>query len=298
MRYDYIDISKHQGTLDFKAIKPYVDGVMIRAGFGWYNADPKFSEYVRGCENNGIPWGAYFFTYATNITEAKKEMTGFLKHMKGYLPSLPVAIDMEDDGYKKKHGNPSFKDLANILAYECAEVEKAGYYTMIYSSRSWVDQFYKLKPDLKHYDLWLAHWYDPGMGPSMPCGIWQYATRKLQGKKIDANYAYRDYPRLIQEKGFNGFKKEAKANKKKPLTDRYLICYIHDGDNPSAVALLNAMTPLADVELRHGQPESDESRCVIQVGGAAVVGADVKIGGKDRTEVLANIGDFVTTLRR
>lgn len=296
MTYKVIDISKHNGRIDFNRVKnDGVQAVLIRAGYGFFNKDPLLETYVKGCEKVGLPYGLYCYSYATNLVQARMEVRGFLNCIKSYRPELPIVIDTEDaDGWRKRNGNPSFTLLADMLLYELKEIEKAGYYAMYYSSKWWVDNLLKCRPALKKYDLWLAHW---GINsPSMPCGIWQYSSKgKVKGIRtnVDMNIAYRNYPAIMREKGLNGFKKI-----EKPANARYLICYINDGDLANAAALLNALAPFADVELKHGKPESGENRTVIQIGGAEIEGADVKITGKDRTAVLASIGDFVDKVRR
>lgn len=224
-----IDISKHQGHIDFRSLKPYVDGVIIRSGFGWYNKDPMFTEYIKQCSLNGIPFGIYFFSYATNMEQARWEMDGFLAHIKGIKAELPICIDMEDDGWKKRNGNPSMRQLADILYYQCKRVQDNGYYSMFYTSKSWVDQFYRYKPALKNFDLWLAHWYDKRFGPSMPCGIWQYGSRVINGKTYDGDIAYKDYPAIIHRVGLNGWPPSSKKNPIDDLTDLQLASQIYEG---------------------------------------------------------------------
>ena len=57
-----IDLSYHNGTVDFAAVKAAgAQFAMLRAGVGSDIAsqdDKKFVEYIAGCETNGIEWGA------------------------------------------------------------------------------------------------------------------------------------------------------------------------------------------------------------------------------------------------
>lgn len=57
--YDAIDVSKHQGTVNWDNVKNAgISHVMIRAGYGRYSSqkDPQFERNVRECEKRGIHW--------------------------------------------------------------------------------------------------------------------------------------------------------------------------------------------------------------------------------------------------
>ena len=53
-----IDISHHQGYIDFSKLKDMVDFIIIRAGYGT-NRDTRFEEYYRECKKYNIPVGCY-----------------------------------------------------------------------------------------------------------------------------------------------------------------------------------------------------------------------------------------------
>lgn len=306
MAYKVIDISKHNGNIDFSKVKKEVDAVIIRAGYGWdFTKDPKLEEYVKGCNQNQIPYGLYCYSYATTMAQAKTEVKGFLETVKKYKPLLPVVIDTEDaDGWRKKNGNPSWQTKADMLLYELDEIEKAGYYAMYYCSTSWYDQLIKCQPALKSKDLWLAHWGIPN--PSRPCGVWQYTSdgsvNGIRGR-VDRNLAYKDYPAIIQGAGLNGFKKvPAKATEpgpaknpepaKKEEAKKTVIVYLLDGDLANATALFNSIR--GDVVLDRTEPVKKEPGTkYIQVGGAAKPWADVVLSGKNRQETLSEVSRYI-----
>ena len=88
-----IDISKHNGNVDFNKVKASgVQGVMIRAGYGIRHIDPLFKQNVEGCVKAGLHYGFYFYSYALNVEEAKQEANYCLEVIKGYKPTLPVAL--------------------------------------------------------------------------------------------------------------------------------------------------------------------------------------------------------------
>lgn len=298
-----IDISHHNGKINWRKVKADgIGGVMIRASYGWFNYDKCFKQNVKEVQEQGLPWGLYHYTYATNMSEARKELYGFLNALRGLKPTLPVVIDTEDaDGYRRKHGNPSWELLAQMLLVQLQGLERNGYYAMWYASKSWAENLMRIRPELKKYDLWLAHW---GVAkPSMPCGLWQYTSSGGKyGNGIntsDLNIAYVDYPTVIKTAGLNGWPKQAvkptgQTKESKMLRDKnIMVCYKNDGDYANAIALLNGLTGLCKTATLIKGDNPFNGFYTIQVGGATIKGADKVLAGKDRREVLINIGKFL-----
>ena len=298
-----IDISHHNGKINWQKVKADgIGGVMIRASYGWYNYDKCFKTNVREVQEQGLPWGLYHYTYATNMSEARKELYGFLNALRGLKPTLPVVIDTEDaDSYRRKHGNPSWELLAQMLLVQLQGLERNGYYAMWYASKSWAENLMRIRPELKKYDLWLAHW---GVAkPSMPCGLWQYTSSGGKyGNGIntsDLNIAYVDYPTVIKAAGLNGWPKQTvkptgQAKESNMLRDKnVMVCYKNDGDYANAIALLNGLVGLCKTATLIKGDNPFNGFFTIQVGGAAIKGADKVLTGKDRREVLINIGKYL-----
>lgn len=298
-----IDISHHNGKINWRKVKADgIGGVMIRASYGWYNYDKCFKQNVKEVQEQDLPWGLYHYTYATNMSEARQELYGFLNALRGLKPTLPVVIDTEDaDGYRRKHGNPSWELLAQMLVVQLQGLERNGYYAMWYASKSWAENLMRIRPELKKYDLWLAHW---GVAkPSMPCGLWQYTSSGGKyGDGIntsDLNIAYVDYPTVIKTNGLNGWPKQAvkptgQAKESNMLKDKnVMVCYKNDGDYANAIALLNGLVGLCKTATLIKGDNPFNGFYTIQVGGATIKGADKVLTGKDRREVLVNIGKFL-----
>ena len=207
-----IDVSKWNGNIDFKKVKASgVNFAILRAGYGMfdYQKDPKFETYYKQAKSAGLAVGAYFYSYAKNKTEAKKEAQIFLKWIKGKTFEFPVYLDIED----KSQENLSKKVLTDICIAWLSEVEKSGYYVGIYANPNWFEN--KLDLDrLKNYDKWLAHWVEKPKWGNEFGGLWQYtdkgAVKGIKGN-VDLDKSYRDYPKLIKNAGLNGFKKPAKT---------------------------------------------------------------------------------------
>lgn len=202
-----IDISNHNGVIDFSKVKTQVEGIMIRVGFGSNGVviDEKFKTNVSECIKHNIDFGFYLYSYATNMKEAQNEVKEYLKIIKDYKPTLPVVIDTEDaDGWRGKNGNPSWKLLSDMLIYQLNELEQAGYFAMYYVNKHWYDNLIKVNTKLSSYALWLAHWYIDK--PSIKCGLWQYSAKgKIEGIKgdVDLNKMYVDYPSIIKKAKLN-----------------------------------------------------------------------------------------------
>lgn len=296
-----IDISNHNGHINWQKLKADgITGVIIRAGYGWYNADLSFARNVKEAQEHGFDYGLYFYTYATEMDEARQEIAGFLHAIRGLKPTYPVIIDTEDDDkWREKNGNPSWQTTADMLVMQLQEIEKAGYYAMWYTSKYWAQNLYRCRPDLKDYDLWLAQW-DVDR-PGLPCGMWQYTNYGAQYgdgiERSDLNISYVDYPDVIKRAGLNGWPKT--KGKNMTLKDKHVvICFKNDGDLSNALALFNSLNGLCKtLDLRRGDPDN-ATKYVIQVGGAAVAHADKVLSGKDRREVAVNIGKFIAEVTK
>ena len=224
-----MDISSLNGNVSIEKIKDAgYDFVMIRCGYGSDLAvqdDTQFENNVKKCEAAGVPWGAYLYSYALNTADAKSEAKHVIRLLKGKKPTLPVAFDMEDgDGYKKKNGMPSNKTLVDICKTFLEEIKKEGYYPMLYASLSWLDNQLNDSSLLTKYDVWVAQW-NSTCDYKGSYGMWQYGgdVNYLESNSIpgvgviDKDKCYKDYPTIIKDGGYNGWK----ATEAKKVLDKY-----------------------------------------------------------------------------
>lgn len=211
-----VDISSSNGDVDIKKIKDAgYDFVMIRCGFGSdikSQDDSQFENNVRKCEKIGMPWGAYLYSYALNVDEAKSEAEHTLRLLKGKKPTFPIAFDMEDaDGYKSKNGMPSNARLVEICKTYLSKIKSAGYYPMLYAGLSWLNNKLNDRSLLDGYDVWAAQWNSTCDYNGKTLGMWQYGgeTNFLESNSIDGvgvidkNKCYKDYPTIIKQNGWN-----------------------------------------------------------------------------------------------
>lgn len=203
-----IDVSSHQGDIDWGVVKNSINFAIIRAGFGKNNTDEKALQNVKGCEDNGIPFGLYWFSYAYTVEMARKEAQYLLEFVKGHTPLLPLYFDFEydSDKYANKNGvTVTPKLLCDMATAFCEELENAGYYAGIYANNDYIKNHYGEQIFTK-YDLWYAQW---GVNsPNRNVKMWQSTSDgKIAGiyGNVDINYSFIDFPELIKEKKLNGY---------------------------------------------------------------------------------------------
>lgn len=214
-----IDVSQWQGIIDWKKVKDFgVKFAMIRAGYGSGSIDKQFIRNIAECNRLGIPCGVYWFSYAMNVEDARKEAQAVLKAVKPYHLDYPIAYDFEYDSvnYASKNGVTITKETATAMADAfLSEVESSGYYGILYTNQDYLNRYFDLSLLDKH-DLWLASWYSsPNLEkPPRNCGIWQYssdgACSGINGR-VDLDAAYKDYPSIMESQGLNGHKPEEKT---------------------------------------------------------------------------------------
>ena len=214
-----IDISEHNGNVDMKKIKNSgVKFAIIRASWGHFQEDKQARNNVKKCNDVGLNYGLYHYSYARTDAEARQEAENFLKLAKQFSGrSYPLVLDMEDaNGWKKGQGVSMAQEVRTIRIWK-EIIEGAGQYLMLYCNKDWWNRLRAIDAKLiDSIDLWLAHW---GIAePSVNCGIWQYSSDgKVNGSsaRTDVNYAYKDYPSIIK-----GSASKPSKPSKKPVTDK------------------------------------------------------------------------------
>lgn len=194
-----IDVSQHQGTINWDQVKSHIDGVILRCGYGMDIAsqdDKQWARNVAECERLGIPYGVYIYSYATNTDRAKSEAQHVLRLIQGHKLSYPVYFDMEEPGTEGAA-------VANAIAFGDI-IEAAGYWCGVYYNRNWHNNV--IKGQLDRFTRWGAGYgtnngqkqdeYKPGFGED----IWQYSSvGSVPGVSgnVDMNVCYRDFPAEI-----------------------------------------------------------------------------------------------------
>lgn len=188
-----LDISSHQGDIDFEKIKNSgVEFLMIRVGYkkgtdGEYVLDSKFKEYIENANKYGIKAGVYFYSYADSVEMARADANWVLSQIKDYKIDLPVCFDWEEWRYFNEF-KISFYELTTMAEEFVKVVEKKGYKGMLYSSKKYLEYIW-LKNDL---DIWLAQ-YNDTVTYEGNYKIWQISDNgKIDGIKhpVDIDIMY------------------------------------------------------------------------------------------------------------
>lgn len=189
-----IDISYHQGSINFAELKNSgIDFVILRSSYR-QTTDPKFFEYVKGCIENGIIiLGVYHFLYALNDQQALEEAKFCVEQVKkAGLEDIRIFSDFEYDSVKKAAvaGVTLTKaDCNRFTEIFCEYVKSQGFKTGIYSNIDYYKHWYN-REMFDKYPLWLA---DYSGGPDYTCLLQQFTSSgQVAGIKgrVDMNYLY------------------------------------------------------------------------------------------------------------
>lgn len=233
-----IDVSKWQGNIDWSTVKKSgVQFAILRAGYGreLSQKDEFFEKNYDGCKKNGIPCGAYWYSYAMTPDEARKEAKVCLEAIKGKQFEYPIYFDLEE----KKQFDLGKEACTAIIKAFLETVEAAGYWVGLYMSKFYLET-YVAEDVRERYAIWVAHYGVEKTSYKGQFGIWQKSGEgKVAGinGNVDLDEAYVDYPAEIKKAGLNGFKKEAsksqtekKTETSKPATQQYITYTVKRGD--------------------------------------------------------------------
>lgn len=200
--YTGIDVSVFQGDIDWDAVKnDGIDFVMLRVGYRGYGQkgimgkDDKFDSNYEGAKKAGLKVGAYFFSQATNESEAREEAAFVLDAVRDCPLDYPIVYDWEfvDNGEARTNGMTS-EDITVCAKAFCEAIKSAGKVPVIYFNCETGYFNYDL-PQVKDYDFWLAEYYDT---PSFYYNykMWQYSkTGSVDGISgdVDMNISIVDF---------------------------------------------------------------------------------------------------------
>ena len=200
-----IDVSVHNGNIDWNRVKNAgIQFAILRAGYGKVASqkDRKFEENYNGAKAAGVPVGAYWYSYAKTVAEARQEAEVCVSILAGKQFEYPIWFDQEE---KTILATGKANCSAMVRAF-CEVLEKNGYWVGLYTSRSVLSTH--IEDDIKsRYALWAAEW-NSKLNYSGAVGIWQYSDKgRVDGisGNVDLDESYIDYAKLVKEKGFNGF---------------------------------------------------------------------------------------------
>ena len=140
-------------------------------------------ENYNGAKAAGIPIGAYWYSYARTVDEARQEAEACITILRGKQFEYPIFFDVEE----KATLNTGKANCSAMIRAFCDILEKNGYWVGLYTSRSVLG----------------THIED-----DISVGIWQYSDKgRVDGitGAVDLDEGYIDYAKLVKERGLNGF---------------------------------------------------------------------------------------------
>ena len=192
-----IDVSEHQGRIDWDAVKASgIDFAILRVGFGAPSfggrVDYQFNRNISECERLGIPYGVYVYSYAFDNQQAADEASMVINCLSGHNPRLPVYYDLEDNSIIANGRQTGIALRAQVF---CNRISAAGYEPGIYANLNWfnnilTDSVFKSSS----WDHWIAQ-YNSQCDYTGNYSFWQYESNgKVPGinGNVDMNYAYVD----------------------------------------------------------------------------------------------------------
>ena len=207
-----IDISYHNGEIDFSKIKSQIDFVIMRSGYGNKAIDSKeikFDIYYEEAKKYNIPVGTYWYWYASTPEEALNEAKTFMNKVKGKKFEFPVYYDVEEESIL----DTGAENVNSLIKTFCGELEKNGYYCGLYSSSNYLISL--ISEEIKHkYAIWVAHWGVDKPSYEGPWGIWQYTSdgkmAGVESERVDLDMAVINYEPIIKFLGKNGYDRYSK----------------------------------------------------------------------------------------
>lgn len=194
-----IDVSEHNGTINWDSVKSQIDFAILRLGWiGNHNnhtIDKQFERNYSECKRLGIPVGVYVYNYCVNENNAKSGAKWTVEKLNGKTLELPVYIDMEDQS-----GTVLGKDMnTNMCIAFNTLIEQSGRWAGVYANLNWFNNYLNKDIIRQKYTTWIAHY---GVNEDKYNGIYDMLQYTSKGKitgivgNVDMNVMYRD---LIKE---------------------------------------------------------------------------------------------------
>ncbi|MGI6499082.1 MAG: GH25 family lysozyme [Oscillospiraceae bacterium] len=197
-----IDVSSYQGKIDWaKVAAAGVDFAIIRGGYRGYTVgtilqDAYFKQNIEGALAAGLDVGAYIFSQATTVQEAKEEALQLLAWTKGYDITYPLVFDWERVSQSGSRTQTTSGSVITSCAKAfCDTISAAGYTPMVYGNPSMVYASELNLSALRGIPFWLAH-YTSGWAPTSfryHYHMWQYtSTGRVDGisGNVDLNISF------------------------------------------------------------------------------------------------------------
>lgn len=168
-----IDLSEHNGSIDFNKVKNAgVEFVILRVG--WignkenHTIDKKFEEYYNMAKAVGLQIGFYVYSYVTSESAMLSAINWVKNKIAGKTREYPIFLDVEDG----QISSLSKEQLTNLCKYFCNNFENSG----IYANLDWFKNKLNVR-ELTNYKIWLAQWTSAeNHKAEFKVDLWQYTS--------------------------------------------------------------------------------------------------------------------------
>ena len=198
-----IDVSEHQGTIDWNKVKNNIDFAILR--LGWignknnHTLDKQFEQNYSECKRLGIAVGVYVYNYCNCEETIRAGANWAIDRLKGKSLELPVYIDMEDSSI----AGLGKDKLTNMCIDFNTIIEENGLWAGVYANLDWFNNKLHKEELKKRYTCWIAH-YTSGIDKYKgEYDIWQNSSSgSVDGisGKVDTNYMYRNLIEAVGNK--------------------------------------------------------------------------------------------------
>lgn len=185
-----IDVSENNGSINWQDVVDDGNGfAIIRLGWGNQHLDERFYDNFNGARDAGLKVGIYYYSEATDASEAAAEAEFALYVMQdaGITPDMLEMgfwFDEENDSWKSERLTDP-EEITDICTTFINTLEEAGYHCGLYANYDYLTNVIDISR-LPGVPLWCAQYnsqcdYD---GAS----IWQYTDSvRINGKMFDAD---------------------------------------------------------------------------------------------------------------
>lgn len=182
-----IDISHHQGHIDWRAIKDTeqqehpIRFVFMKATEGGDYKDHRYADNYRRASEIGLICGAYHF-YNPN-TDPIHQADFFISQARLTKGDLAPVLDIE----RKPRNKAQLQ--ADLLKYLHRLEQHYGVKPIIYTSRKYMERYLDA-PEFRAYPLWIAHYYVESLSYKGSWSFWQhtdYGTVPGIDSNVDLN---------------------------------------------------------------------------------------------------------------
>lgn len=198
-----IDVSSHQGNIQWSKVKNAVDGVIIRLGYRGYStgrivSDSYAKVNIAGAKAQGIPFGVYFFPCSISTAEAIEEAEWIHAQVKDLDLQFPIYLDSEVADVKGKKGradNLSKQDRTNLLLALMNHLKGLGHEVGVYASKSWFLERLDVSKFPSDCKLWVAQYASKCTFVGEKAA-WQFTSQAICdgiGGRVDMSYYYEDF---------------------------------------------------------------------------------------------------------